>query len=307
MVEKFNRILGAMYGVAVGDALGGPLEFMSRDAVRKAYPDGLRDMVGGGWLNLKPGETTDDTAMTLCVASGITESNFYSRGRRISDDLLANCIGNQFIQWLESNPPDVGNTCREAINRAKRDLSKGIVPTQAWRQAAASLGPNQEGNGALMRCVYPGLFAYSPREAESMARFQALMTHSGKQSEDLCAWYANAIFHLVENSSEARDVLALSSIPVPISPVSSDWSPSGYVVETVQAVMLAMRESTFEGTLVKAVNFGGDADTVGAIAGGLAGAKYGFKAIPERWVNALDSSLRSHLDALAQIAYDNRE
>ena len=67
----FDRIKGALYGVAVGDALGGPLEFMSREAVHRAYPDGLRDMVGGGWLNLKPGETTDDTAMALCVAEGI--------------------------------------------------------------------------------------------------------------------------------------------------------------------------------------------------------------------------------------------
>ena len=56
----FDRIKGALYGVAVGDALGGPLEFMSREAVHRAYPDGLRDMVGGGWLNLKPGETTDE-------------------------------------------------------------------------------------------------------------------------------------------------------------------------------------------------------------------------------------------------------
>lgn len=75
----FDRIKGALYGVAVGDALGGPLEFMSREAVHRAYPDGLRDMVGGGWLNLKPGETTDDTAMALCVAEGIAAAETAQR------------------------------------------------------------------------------------------------------------------------------------------------------------------------------------------------------------------------------------
>ena len=75
----------------------------------------------------------------------------------------------------------------------------------------------------------------------------------------------------------------------------------------MHAVMLAMQESSFEEILVKAVNFGGDADTVGAIAGGLAGAKYGFKAIPKRWVAALDPALHAKLDDLAEAAYNNRK
>ena len=154
----FDRIKGALYGVAVGDALGGPLEFMSREAVHRAYPDGLRDMVGGGWLNLKPGETTDDTAMALCVAEGIAAAETAAKDGSASDDELTHQIGERFIGWLRSDPPDVGATCRSAILRADRNLSKGLKPAQAWLRAAEALGPNQEGNGALMRCVYPGLW-----------------------------------------------------------------------------------------------------------------------------------------------------
>lgn len=78
-------------------------------------------------------------------------------------------------------------------------------------------------------------------------------------------------------------------------------------MDTLHAAILAMQESSFEDVLVKAVNFGGDADTVGAIAGGLAGAKYGFSAIPERWVFALSPTLRYKLDELARFAYENRK
>ena len=303
MSANFDRIKGALYGVAVGDALGGPLEFMSREAVRRAYPAGLREMVGGGWLNLKPGETTDDTAMTLCVAEGIIEAESCTKLRQANGDELAEAIGRRFITWLGSNPPDVGNTCREAIIRAKHNLARGVDPARAWIGAADTLGSNQEGNGALMRCAYAGLWYADSESATSAARLQSNMTHSGAQSETICAWYAKAIWMYTCGPFES----VLSDCPVSPDSVPRNWSPSGYVVDTLHAVMLAMKEPTFEETLIKAVNFGGDADTVGAIAGGLAGAKYGFKAIPKRWVAALDPALHAKLDGLVEAAYNNRK
>lgn len=126
-MANFDRIKGALYGVAVGDALGGPLEFMSHKAVRKAYPAGLREMVGGGWLHLLPGETTDDTAMTLCVAEGILEAENRTALRHANDDELAVAIGSRFIRWLDGNPPNAGATCREAIARAEYGLGRGMV------------------------------------------------------------------------------------------------------------------------------------------------------------------------------------
>nr|DAO38442.1 MAG TPA: hypothetical protein [Caudoviricetes sp.] len=302
-MANFDRIKGALYGVAVGDALGGPLEFLPRATVRRRYPEGLREMIGGGWLHLRPGETTDDTAMTLCVADGILEAESRTALRHASDDELASAIGSRFICWLDGNPPDVGDTCREAIARAEYGLSWGLAPAEAWFLAAGALGPNQEGNGALMRCAYAGLWNKDPKSANLTARLQSHLTHSGKQSETCCGWYATVLWSYTFGLMDPD----LSDCPAEPEAVSDDWSPSGYVMDTLHAVILAMQEASFETVLVKAVNFGGDADTVGAIAGGLAGAKYGFSAIPERWVFALSPTLRDKLDELARYAYENRK
>ena len=86
--KQLDRIRGALYGVAVGDALGGPLEFMSDWQICNTYGR-VTDMIGGGWLNLKPGEVTDDTQMTLCVARGILDALEGDNGL----DLVVYCMG----------------------------------------------------------------------------------------------------------------------------------------------------------------------------------------------------------------------
>lgn len=103
-----DRIRGALYGVAIGDAMGGPLEFLDANEIKMRYGQ-VREMIGGGWLNLKPGEVTDDTQMTLCVAEGILENP--------SDPVQT--IGRRFIEWYDSKPKDIGNTCALAIRKVK--------------------------------------------------------------------------------------------------------------------------------------------------------------------------------------------
>lgn len=300
MREKadFDRIKGALYGVAVGDALGGPLEFVRRSTIQKAYPNGMREMMGGGWLDLKPGETTDDTAMTLCVANGIVDAELSTKGKTASDDEIAYAVGNRFIAWLNKNPPDVGTTCRLAIMTARRNVGKES-PAETWIHAARTLGSDQEGNGALMRCVYPGLWYRDEKTAESVAVLQARMTHSGENSASYCGRYAAAIWKLI------RGKMPMTQIAGKVDAMPEDWSPSGYIEETAKAVALAMMESTFEEILVTAVNYGGDADTVGAIAGGVAGAKYGYTSIPQRWIQRLSPTLKQELDRLSTAAYIN--
>ena len=122
-----DKIAGALYGVAVGDALGGPLEFMTAEQIAQRH--GLvTEMIGGGWLSLRPGETTDDTAMTMAVAEGIMEA----------PESPIPSIGARFIRWANSGPKDIGGTMaaaaamvpscgrstRPSITRRKREPSE---------------------------------------------------------------------------------------------------------------------------------------------------------------------------------------
>ena len=95
--KQRNSIAGALFGVAVGDALGGPVEFMDPESIARKYGR-VSSMIGGGWLSLAPGEITDDTQMTLCVAEGIVEN----------PTAPIEAIGRLFIQWANSGPKDIG-------------------------------------------------------------------------------------------------------------------------------------------------------------------------------------------------------
>ena len=135
MTNLKNHIAGALYGVAVGDALGGPLEFMTAEQIKKTHGR-VTTMIGGGWLNLRPGETTDDTAMTLAVAEGIIAN---------PEDPTEE-IGRRFLAWADSGPKDIGGTCAAAIYYARAEArTKGLdtppAPPAARTPAAPAAAP----------------------------------------------------------------------------------------------------------------------------------------------------------------------
>lgn len=300
-----NRIAGALFGVAVGDALGGPVEFMSAEEIVRRYVC-VSDMIGGGWLGLAPGEITDDTQMTLCVAEGIVEA---------PDDPIQ-AIGSRFIAWANSGPKDIGGACASSIGYAKR-LGGKTPPAEMWETAAEltqrQSGRPVEGNGALMRTVYPGLY-YDCVKAQTWAMRIARMTHAGARSTEACILYSRMVNLLTASESQAqamqtpREFLAENCADVPeyvaaakktiVTPASG-----GYVVDSMRIAVGSMANTTtFEDAVVTAVNLGGDADTNGAITGGLAGAWYGYDAIPAEWIAALAPDVREDLIRLANAA-----
>ena len=145
------RIQGALYGVAIGDALGLTVEGMTAQEIQNTYGQ-LREIVGGGWLRKQRGQVTDDTYMTLCVAAGIAET----------PQSPYEGIGRRFIGWYRTNPPEIGRCCALAIGKAQELLGQGVLENEAWERGALfaqeQLGNRCAGNGALMRDVYPGLF-----------------------------------------------------------------------------------------------------------------------------------------------------
>lgn len=271
--ERQDKIRGALFGVAVGDALGGPLEFMSAEEIQKKHGR-VTEMIGGGWLDLDPGETTDDTAMTLAVAEGILED----------PDLPYQAIGDRFIDWYQSGPKDIGNACASCIRIASENGRNWLKASQDYQ---AAVGRPVEGNGALMRTIYPALYYTAEDQRRTITRGIAMMTHFGQQSANTCEEYVEAV-HAAING----EMVLMRFTP--------GAEPTGYVVDSYNvAVESIIQARSFADALIKAVNRGGDADTIGAICGGMAGAMYGYTEIPQRWIKCLDEKLREKLEYLA--------
>lgn len=283
--EIRDRIAGALYGVAIGDALGGPLEFMNKETIAERLGR-VTEMIGGGWLELAPGETTDDTAMTLAVAEGILED----------PEMPYQAIGRKWIGWYYSGPKDIGNACAASIENAIRN---GGDWWEASRQTQVYQGHPVEGNGALMRTIYPALYYTDEKKRRLVTRGIALMTHAGPKSTDICEEYVEIVRDLI--MTEGKAVMAAGFY-------KALTEPTGYVVDSYSNAIEAVAWTrNFEDAVVAAVNQGGDADTIGAIAGGLAGAKYGYSQIPKRWIDSLDHELCWLLDFLAEEAWKQHE
>ncbi|MBP2017668.1 ADP-ribosyl-[dinitrogen reductase] hydrolase [Symbiobacterium terraclitae] len=304
-LTRAGRGLGALLGLAVGDALGCTVEFMDRDAIRRRFPDGHREILGGGPFGFPAGSWTDDTAMAVAVGRGIVESP--------ADPVDA--VGRHFVTWLESDPPDVGSTCRMAIAAFRR--------LGSWEAAsnhvAAELGQWAGGNGALMRTL-PAALAYGPDPGPAIRIGR--MTHPHPESDAAIAIYHRTVDALLDGAAPA-EALSAGLAPLPGAEPAVDAAigalarrleglrdrpaervrAGGYVVETLEAALWAfLRTDSLEECVTAAVNLGDDADTVGAVAGGLAGAAYGPAAVPRRWSQALRE--RAVIDALAEGLYD---
>jgi ADP-ribosyl-[dinitrogen reductase] hydrolase len=294
MRKSQDKVLGALLGVAAGDALGAPLEFMSASEIRAKHGE-VREMLGGGWLSVVPGEITDDTQMTLAVAEGIAENP--------NDPIPA--IGRRFIEWYDSGPKDVGNACRAAIAYAKRHEAKSLDDwLAAARRVHDETGGRTAGNGALMRTIYPAL--YYGGKGHGVAADIGRMTHIHDDSAAAVVAYTWAIGDITGADKDIywgkeRIERHMRSIRARINKLNPP--PDGYVLNSLVCALNAIRDTnSFEGALVYAVNLGGDADTIGAITGGLAGALYGAEAIPRRWLDKLDAGIRKRLAALGKVA-----
>lgn len=288
-----DRFQGCLVGLAVGDALGGPVEFWTPEQIAARYGR-LQEMVGGGWLALRPGETTDDTAMMLCIARSIVAT-----GRFAPDD-----AARRFLDWFRSRPKDTGGTTRQALT----ELERGTPWNRAGLLAHRALGGLSAGNGSIMRCAPIGLLYHdNERLLIRDSVYSAIITHFDQKASWAAVAVNLAIARLLSGGRDAlleevagklqdRDVRqALAQVPH----LDLDSVPaSGYVLDTLQAAFWSLLTTgSFEDAVTTAVNLGGDADTTGAVCGALAGACYGLSAIPGRWLQVLEG--REEIMALA--------
>lgn len=279
------RAVGAYLGLALGDALGASVEFMTPREIRAAYGEHRR-IVGGGWLGLKAGQVTDDTQMSLALGRAIL-----AEGR-----VDARAAAEAFSDWMRGRPVDIGNTVRRGILHYRR---RGLVEVPPSEHDA--------GNGACMR-VLPVALATWGAEAETVraaCRAQAHVTHNNPLSDA----GSECVVRMLQRALEGADKPGLlhGEVAALIAERPEfrfrgrrEENPSGYIVETLRAVFQALFDTDdFESCLVDVVNRGGDADTTGAIAGMLAGALYGRQGLPRRWLRALDPQVRRACESQA--------
>ncbi|MFF3002083.1 ADP-ribosylglycohydrolase family protein [Kitasatospora sp. NPDC057940] len=283
-MKRIQRTAGVVVGSAVGDALGAPFEFGPPGAFSARFPvpgAGAEMCGGGGW---DPGEATDDTQMAVLVAESLVQ-----RGGLDLPDVFG-----RFQRWAASEPKDIGLQTEDVLtNGMPWDLAAAIHFQVNLRAA---------GNGSLMRASTSAVHFARAGQAATMdaARRIAALTHG-----DRAAWEGTAIFHeLIRVTLEGDDAFhALPDVLTLIDPdhrsryatvLDPDWHPdqatefNGAVWPCLGSAVWALRTTTtFEGALRAAIDLGGDTDTVAAVTGGLAGARYGLDAIPSRWTEPL--------------------
>ncbi len=285
-----DRARGCLLGLAVGDALGGPLEFLSADEIVGRHDGPVSDMVGGGWLSLRPGQVTDDTDMARALARSLVERGCYE-----PEAALAN-----YMRWLATDPPDIGTTIRAVLQK----VAGGVEADDAARQVHEQSGGLSAGNGSLMR-IAPLAIRYRDDTYALMeaAQRDSALTHFDPLAGDVCALYCVIVAaelkgqELLEAPARSEALIeTLNSTPDEAAGRASDQR--GFVLTAFAVAFCAYRhfESLEEG-LVWAVNLGGDADTNGAVTGALLGARDGVSAIPKRWLDQLEP--RAELTALS--------
>lgn len=289
-LSTLERYQGSLLGLAIGDAMGSPVEFKSPGTFMPIHA-----MIGGGSFDLKPGEWTDDTSMALCLAESLLTCKVFD----MKDQLARYCdwYHNGHLSSTGINF-DIGDTTRSALRHFEKtgDPCSGLTY------------PSSAGNGSLMRLApVPLAYANAPSRAIELSGESSKTTHALDKCVDACRYMGALIVGAVQGYSKAQ-LLSPHFSPVEmyweLHPLMKDIytiangsfrekeppeiKGSGYVVDSLEAALWAFaRTENFRDGCLAAVNLGDDADTTGAIYGQLAGAYYGVAAIPEEWKNTI--------------------
>jgi len=280
-----DRFRGALLGLAVGDALGAPAEFLTSAQVRDRWGV-LDEMVGGGCHEVRPGEGSDATEMMLELAESLATHTDFD-----PEDVVA-----RYRAWFAAGPRDVSLTTRTVM----LVLAAGTPWDLASRRAYEVLGFPTAGNGSVMRCAPIALrFFHDPDMRRRVSLRESTLTHY----DHLAGWSCVALNELIAAAIAGRledglaaiaasldedDSRVASALRFAVDAEPDEVRAAAFVLDSLQAALWAVLHSTtFEGALVEIVNRGGDCDTVGAVAGALAGARYGADAIPARWLEPL--------------------
>ncbi len=295
-----DRFRGVMLGMAVGNALGLPVEGHSAHSIRRRFPEGITE------VNAQERERPwdDDLAQAAILAEALIESGEFDPEK----------FAARLAAWAQENGRGIGVLTQSVID----ELAKGRPSHEAARLAWERNAMSNAGNGAVMRCPPVALrHLRSGGDLVRAARTSALVTHydarcewstvvtavalatclSGEpaSNEDLAVavegvgaegWVADSLGQVAEAIRDV-DGTALKDLEL------DDPVDMGYTLKAMQVVLYCMTGSeVFERTVVGMVNAGGDTDTNGALAGAVMGARHGASNIPKRWLDNISDVQR---------------
>lgn len=287
--ERADRSRGALLGLALGDSLGMPLEFMARDEVQ------VRGLEAGGPFKLEKGQWTDDTSMACCLAYSLIHCAGFNPMH------VMKC----FSDWYRFGAYSVNGRCFDIGATTREALDHFLSTAEPY---AGSSDPRAAGNGSLMRLAPMAVFYFeSLQKTVEFSALSSMTTHRATEAVDACRYFGALLYGALHGESKETLLNGIySPTPdfwsrAPLAPriehialgsykhkPRSDISSSGYVVDSLEAALWAFFHfDTFEESLLAAVNLAGDSDTVGAICGQLAGAHYGEARLPIQWLKHL--------------------
>jgi len=289
---------GVLLGLACGDALGRPVEFRSANRIAAEHGT-LTEMRGNGTWNQPPGTVTDDTDQALCLARSLAEREQFDPAD----------VAERFVAWYDSNPFDIGIMTQKSLRRLRDGEPWDEAGQRVWE--ASTEGKNA-GNGSVMRCAPLAIVALDePARLTELSRQSSQITHADPRCTAGCAVLNLTIAgYLTGAETPLSTALARLDDAMPeelhdaLAPVAAGDRPdtletTGYVVHTLQTALWdATQADAVEDAIVTTVNRGGDTDTIGAVTGAVAGARFGAAALPDRWLDTLD--VREELVTLAE-------
>jgi ADP-ribosyl-[dinitrogen reductase] hydrolase len=290
-----DRFRGTLLGLATGEALGTPAEFLTAEQVVEKYGV-VTEMIGGGVYDVAPGDITDATEMMLCLAHSLADNGAFE-----PEDIMA-----RFAAWLESQPHHVSLTVRAALISYRSGTHWDV----ASRRAFEILGGPTAGNGSLIRCAPVGLLYWDDAATRhEVSLVESALTHFDRLAGWSCAAFndlVSAALHgelhqelpVIARTFDDEDKRVAAVLRETQAAEAEEIISSSFVLDTLQtALWTVLHGADFEHAATMAVNLGNDATAAGAVTGALAGALYGETGIPARWLETL--AVRDEVTAVA--------
>ena len=293
--QQEDKIKGLFFGQAIGDALGLGTEFLNKTQVKVYYPDKLtkysqiiKDSFRKQW---KIGEWTDDTDQFLCICNSIIKT-------KAVDELA---FAKELYSWAEKSPVEIGVTVNNVVFHPNFLQDPYMCSKEVWVES----GRDSAANGAIMRTSILGAFEFwNYKEVISNTKKIAKVTHWDPRCIGSCVITTLLIANLINNDRmlSLRELIEIGdkydnriiyyiehSTHNNISNLYLDEEGIiGYTLLALSAGLWAyIHAKDFESGLISVINEGGDADTNGAIAGSILGAKFGYDSIPKHLIDGL--------------------